>query len=290
MIIHGRLSNQLKQSIHKSQLRSLIILGRIVSTGFNAALKLATGMFIVRVDGHCEIAPDYISTSIDYLTNHDVAGVGGPIETISTNQLGDTIAIAMSSSFGVGGSSFRTVKDREILVDTIAFPAYQREAMDVAGPLDEELVRNQDDEYNYRLRSLGYKLLLTPRIKSRYYSRSSLRRLWSQYFGYGLYKVRVMQKHPLQMRPRQFVPVVFVSGVIIGGILSLFFRPLRPFWGAGIALYAIANLLASVITARRTSWQHFPMLPVVFATLHISYGLGFLRGLLIFRNRWGDRG
>ena len=78
------------------------------------------------------------------------------------------------------------------------------------GIFDEELVRNQDDEYNYRIREFGGKILLTPDIRSRYYSRSTLRSLWRQYLKYGFYKVRVLQLHPLQMQPRQFVPLIFV--------------------------------------------------------------------------------
>jgi GT2 family glycosyltransferase len=204
--------------------------------------------------------------------------------------MGETIALAMSSPFGVGGSSFRTIKDRTQFVDTIAFPAYLRVVMDRAGLLDEDLMRNQDDEYNYRLRSLGYHLLLTPDVRSRYYSRGSLLKLWRQYYQYGVYKVRVMQKHPQQMRPRQFAPVLLVSGVLGGALLSLLWAWLTPFWILGLVAYAAVNLLASVHLARREGWQHLSRLPIVFATLHFGYGLGFLRGLVRFRNYWGKTG
>lgn len=264
--------------------------GKIVPTGFNAALKQAHGEIIVRVDGHCEIAPDYVSRGVELLQSQDVAGVGGPIETISEGLLGNAIAFAMSSSFGVGGSAFRTIKDRELLVDTIAFPIYGRKAIETAGFLDEELIRNQDDEYNYRLRALGFKLLLSPKVKSRYYSRGSLRKLWTQYYQYGLYKVRVLQKHPRQMRPRQFVPAIFVGVVIGGGLLSLLLPALGLLWIGALILYLLADSLASVVTAARNGWTYLPLLPLVFATLHFSYGLGFWHGLVKFRNRWGDRG
>jgi len=261
-------------------------LGRIVPTGFNAALAQAKGEIIVRVDGHAIIASDYITQCVKYLTTSGTWGVGGPIETIGTNDFGETVALAMSSLFGVGNSAFRTVKDKTLVVDTVAFPAYTRRAINIAGPLDEELVRNQDDEYNYRLRKLGAKILLTPDIKSRYYSRSTPRALWRQYYQYGFYKVRVLQKHPAQMRPRQFVPPAFALGLLLGAALAPFGKRARRAWQVELAAYGVANLAASVRLARANGWQHLKRLPLVFFILRFSYGLGFLRGLVHFRNRW----
>jgi GT2 family glycosyltransferase len=260
--------------------------GKIVPTGFNAALREARGEIIVRVDGHCEIAPDYVSQCVKHLLDEDIAGVGGPIDTVSQNHIGETIAVAMSSVFGVGGSAFRTIKDKAVFADTIAFPAYKRDVFQRVGQFDEELVRNQDDEYNYRLRAHGYKLLLTPTIKSRYYSRGALSKLWKQYYQYGLYKVRVMQKHPRQMRPRQFAPALLVFSFAIGVGLSRFSKVIRRLWLALIAVYTCGNMIASFVTARRAGWKHLGLLPIVYATLHFSYGTGFLFGLVKFRNRW----
>ncbi len=260
--------------------------GKIVPTGFNAALAQARGDVIVRIDGHCEIAPDYVSRCVIHLLEDGVDGVGGPIRTVGVTPLSATIALAMSSSFGVGNSAFRTVKDKAMFVDTIAFPAYTRVTVEKAGLLDEELVRNQDDEYNYRLRKLGAWLLLAPDVKATYYSRNSLRSLWRQYYQYGFYKVRVLQKHPHQMRLRQFVPPAFVATVLGGALLSPFSRIVRRLWGLTVSAYVVANLFASWRIARKTGYEHLWRLPVVFFILHFSYGLGFLRGLIHFRNRW----
>jgi succinoglycan biosynthesis protein ExoA len=141
----------------------------------NIGICQAQGDIVVRVDGHCEIAPDYVSQCVRHLLYDGVDAVGGPIETIGETNEAQSIALAMSSWFGVGGSAFRTVKDRPLLVETVAFPAYTRRTLQRLGPFDEELVRNQDDEYNYRLLAQGGKILLSPDISSRYYSRSSLR-------------------------------------------------------------------------------------------------------------------
>lgn len=263
--------------------------GKIAPTGLNAALRLVSGSIIIRIDGHCEPAPDYISRCTHHLRKGNIDGVGGPIDTIGDSFVAKVIAAAMSSPFGVGGSAFRTVKNRAMEVETIAFPAYTRRAIQKTGLYDEQLVRNQDDEYNYRLIKLGGTLLLSPDIRSRYFSRASLRSLWRQYFQYGFWKVRVMQKHPRQMRLRQFVPPTLVMTLIVLAVASAWPGPGRIAILAVIAAYLAALLLGSFCTSRHTGWSYLPIFPFVFATIHLSYGLGFIAGLLRFWNTWGDR-
>jgi cellulose synthase/poly-beta-1,6-N-acetylglucosamine synthase-like glycosyltransferase len=261
--------------------------GKIVSTGLNLALREATGEIIVRVDGHCKIAPDYVSRSVRCLEEEEADGVGGPIETIGDSRTARAIALAMSSRFGVGGSAFRTIKDRRMFVETVAFPAYTRRAIERAGPFDEELVRNQDDEYNYRLCKLGGRLLLAPEIRSRYYSRSNFRSLWRQYFQYGYWKVRVMQKHPRQMRLRQFAPPLFVLSLTVALMVAPFSTLGAPALALLLTTYTLLNLAASVIALRNEKVELLPLLLLAHPTLHLSYGAGFLVGLARFWNRWG---
>src|SRR5262249_38880027 len=156
-----------------------------------------------------------------------------------------------------------------------------------AGLFDEELVRDQDDEYNYRLRHMGARILLAADVRCRYYSRSSLRSLWRQYFGYGYWKVRVLQKHPRQMQPRQFVPPLFVAALLLSLLAAPFTAGGAYLFGLAAGPYLVANAVASLLAAKRGGWSLLPPLPAVFATLHLAYGLGFLLGLVKFWNRWG---
>ena len=263
--------------------------GKIVPKGMNVALAETKGEIIVRVDGHCKIAPDYVSRCVDQIRPDHVDGVGGPVRTMGGTGTARVIALAMSSPFGVGGSAFRTVTDRTMLADTVPFPAYTRSIIDRAGPYDEELVRNQDDEYNYRLRKLGARILLAADIRSEYYSRSSIGSLWRQYYQYGYWKVRVLQKHPRQMKMRQFVPAAFVASLAVALAAALWSVPGMDALLVVGGSYIAANLCAAFLTARRGSMADVPLLIVAFATLHISYGLGFLVGLVKFRGRWQDR-
>lgn len=263
--------------------------GKIAPTGLNAAISQARGEIIVRVDGHCEIEPDYVRRCVEHLNSGEADGVGGPIETIGDTLTAQAIATAMSSPFGVGGSAFRTVKNKTMLADTVAFPAYTRSVIERAGLYDEELVRNQDDEYNYRLRKLGARILLAADVRSKYYSRGTLKKLFRQYFQYGYWKVRVLQKHPRQMSARQFIPPLFVASLLFSLLLSLWTKLGLWLLAGIICCYLTANLLASVLTASRSKnhfWPHLLLLPTIFSSLHLSYGLGFLIGLIKFANRW----
>jgi succinoglycan biosynthesis protein ExoA len=258
--------------------------------GLNTALRQSMGEIVIRVDGHCEIAPDYVTRCVQHLQQRSVDCVGGPIETVGETSGARAIALAMSSTFGVGGAAFRTVKDRKFEVETVAFPAYTRRAIEKAGLFDEELIRNQDDEYNYRLRGLGGRILLCPDIHSRYYSRSSLRSLWSQYFQYGYWKVRVMQKHPGQMRLRQFVPPLFVAILLVSLPLALLPVAGRWVFASITGSYIVANLVAATLLgARKGNWRLLPLLPLTFIVLHLAYGSGFLFGIIRFWRRWTDR-
>lgn len=259
---------------------------RIAPTGLNYAIAKSKGEIVVRVDGHCEVDPDYVVNCVKYLQAGKAEGVGGPIETVGETWLAKAIAVAMSSTFGVGGSAFRTIDDREMYVDTVAFPGYKREILDKAGPFNQELIRNQDDEFNYRIRKLGGRILLAPDIRSRYYSRSSLKSLWRQYFQYGYWKVRVFQLHPKQMSARQFIPFCFVLGIILFSLLGIFFSAAAWSLFVILGLYFIAGIAATLKAAPRTEIKGLPVVFISFPILHVSYGLGFAAGLFAFRKKW----
>jgi succinoglycan biosynthesis protein ExoA len=260
---------------------------RIMAAGFNLGFKAAKGNIIIMMGGHTEVAPNYLSASSSLLQEGIADCVGGPIHTVGETDVAEAISLAMSSRFGVGGSAFRIGCHERKYVDTVAFGAYTRNILEHAGPLDEEFVRNQDDELNYRLRKLGGTILISPELQSRYRSRSSILSLCRQYFQYGYWKVRVLQKHPRQMQLRQFVPAVFVLSLLV----TLIVTGIRPAVGTRMMLlaggsYLLATLFASASLAFRHRWQLAPMLAISFPVLHFSYGTGFLLGLVRFCNRW----
>jgi len=262
--------------------------GRRASTGLNAALLAARGDIIVRVDGHTIIEPDYVSQCVALLDSGEAQNVGGRMTATGVLPFARAVALATSSRFGVGGARFH-YSDREEWVDTVYLGAWPRELFERVGLFDEEMVRNQDDEFNYRLLDHGGKILLSPKIKSQYYNRTTVKSLWSQYFQYGYWKVRVMQKHPLQMRLRQFMPAAFIVVLLASMSLAPFSLAARAVLFSLIPTYLILSLSASILGCwRKSEWKLFPLIPVAYAVVHFSYGAGFLIGLIRFWKRWGD--
>jgi succinoglycan biosynthesis protein ExoA len=260
---------------------------KIVPAGMNIALQRAKGEIIIRVDGHTLLFPDYVRQCVGTLQRTRADNAGGRMNAVGSNLFGEAVALATSTPFGIGGGRFH-YSDKEEWVDTVYMGAWPRKVFEKVGLFDEELVRDQDDEFNYRLRAAGGKILLNPNIKSEYTVRSTPSALWRQYFQYGYWKVRVLQKHPRQMSLRQFVPPAFVLAIFVSLMLSLF-SVTRVLSVVIPLMYLIANLSTSLWTAARRGWRALLYLPLIFAILHLSYGLGFLTGLVKFWNRWGDK-
>jgi len=257
----------------------------IQSAAWNLGIEMCTGEIISIVSGHVILAPDYVSKAVETLQRTGADMVGGTIRAVSSERVGEAIALAMSHPFGVGGARHRYT-DQEEETDSVFMGFCHRSVYEKIGVYDEELVRNQDDEFSYRLTKAGGRIICNPEVKSTYYSRSTYKSLWHQYFQYGFYKVRVLQKHPRQMSPRQFVPLAFVLALIFSLVLTVVFS-----WGwivlvGLVGLYLIVNLAVSLSLAKREGWRFLWLLPPAFATIHTSYGLGFLVGLFKFWNRW----
>lgn len=254
---------------------------RIVPEAMNIGIRQAKGDVIIRMDAHTEYPADYISKCVEYLDRTGAENVGGPIISISDTFCGKAIAAGMSSVFGVGNSRFR-LGGFEGYVDTVPFGAYRRDVFDRIGLFDTELVRNQDDELNYRLIKNGGKIYMTPGIQSYYYPRDSFGKLWKQYYEYGYWKVRVIQKHGLPASWRHLVPVTFVLSILLTGLLACIDSRAAYLLLAIVGAYALLACFFSARIAAVKGVRYFPFLPVVFATLHTSYGVGFLKGIWDF--------
>jgi len=261
---------------------------RIQAAAWNLGILQSRGEIIGIISAHSELAPDYISNIVETLKRTGADMVGGPTFADAKGSVAQAIALALNSPFGVGNARFHYTT-KEIEVDSVFMGSCWRNTYKKIGGFDEELVRNQDDEFSYRLRKAGGRIICNPAIRSRYFNRASFRGLWKQYFQYGYYKVRVLQKHPRQMSVRQFAPPLFVLSLLASLILTIFTS-----WGWVVLLsitgaYMTANLIASTITAAKKGWNHLLRLPYAYAIIHLSYGCGFLAGLLKFWNRWGDK-
>ena len=249
---------------------------KIVPWAMNIGIAESNGKYIVRLDAHADYATDYISKCVYYLENTDAENVGGVAETKANGFMGNAIAKMLSSKFGVGNSQFR-INGESGYVDTVPFGAFKREVFFNYGGYDERLVRNQDNEMNFRIRKNGGKIYLANDIRFSYYCRDTVKGIAKMARQNGMWNVITMKLCPGTMGLRHFIPFAFVASILGLGVLGL----LHPiFWcvlGAELSLYLLLDILFSAKQA--SGIKEFFALLMLFLVFHIAYGCGSLIGI-----------
>ncbi|MDZ7372431.1 MAG: glycosyltransferase family 2 protein [candidate division KSB1 bacterium] len=286
LVVDGRSTDRTREVVQRlaqedGRVRLIDNPDRITPVARNLGVAQARGEIIAIIDGHCWLAEDFLERGVDCLKKTAADCVGGLLTNVARTDTGRAIALVMNSPLGVGNSASRA-SQRAGFVDHVSFPLYRREVFDRIGHFDPAMVKNQDDEFNYRLRARGGKIYFSPQIRAYYWVRESLHALWRQYFLYGQFKVEVLRRHPRQMQLRQFLPPAFVAGVIAGVVLSPMWAPARWITGLALTCYAGYVFLGTVSLAKRAPLRVLQRVPLVFATLHFAYGLGFLAGIAKF--------
>lgn len=255
---------------------------KITPAALNIGIANATGELIMRMDAHCTCPPNYISRLVRWLKKTDADNVGGVCITVPTTLtlMTEAIALALSHPFGVGNAYFRIGAKEPRWVDTVPFGCYRREVFDRIGLFDEELVRNQDDEFNLRLIKRGGRILLVPEIVSHYYARDTLLKLWRMYYQYGYFKPLVARKIGGVLTVRQVVPATFLLSLLGAGLVAPWFPVMGKIMGAIVAVYTVADIGFSALAAFNRGVKCGLALCVVFPVLHLSYGMGFMMGIL----------
>lgn len=240
--------------------------------GLNSAIAATSAPIVARADGHALLPDGYLKRAVELLVETGAVNVGGVMAAEGTTPFQRAVAAAMSSPFGVGGGRFHYGGEAGP-ADTVYLGVFRRDALLAANGYDERFTRAQDWELNHRLRSAGGKVWFAPELRVTYRPRHSLRALGRQYRDYGRWRRAVMRRHPDSVRWTYLVPPATVTGVAVGAAVAATGRR------AGLlapAAYAIANLLASGIVGRRLPRNEAARLPAIFATMHFSWGWGFL--------------
>jgi len=257
--------------------------GLIVPTGLNLAIGAARGEVIARIDAHTVIERDYLRRGVELLERTGASNVGGPMVCRGGSPIAEAIASAMESRFGIGATFHFASNETEC--DTVYMGMWPRKVFEDVGLFDEELVRNQDDELSYRIRKAGGRIVVSPGMRSLYQNRESWKALARQFFQYGVWKVRVLQKHPRQMSLRHFVPPAFQAAIALLVLVGVVWRPALWTALAIVALYAGILAIVAARSAREASEQARLWLALVL--IHQCWAAGFLTGVWRFRDRWG---
>ena len=252
---------------------------RIVPPAMNIGIRASKGDIIIRLDAHA-ISPDnYFSQLVHYLINLKADNVGGVCRTLPINDsiVCRSIASVLSSRFGMGNSHFRIGATDIMEVDTVPFGCFRKELFDRIGYFDEELTRNQDDEFNGRIIKNGGKIFLLPFLTIDYYARDTIKKVWNMFYQYGLFKPLVNKKLGSPATVRQFFPVCFVIGLLFGPLLGLISRTFIYVYAFVIILYLGIALFYSMKESQ--NMKRILTQIYIYFVVHFGYGWGYLNGI-----------
>jgi succinoglycan biosynthesis protein ExoA len=244
-------------------------------SAINTALRHTRVDFVAMVDAQARLERTYLEAALEVLEDPTVAVAGGPMRPVGRGAIGEAMAAALQSPFGVGDSQFHFAGEARD-VDSVYLGVYRRALFESVGRYNPALLRTEDDDLNARIREAGMRIRLDPSIRSEYRCRESIDAIWRQYHGYGYWKVALATLRPSAIRLRHLVPAAFVVALLIGAVACVagWWLPLAVVVGA----WALAAAVFAVL-APATSASARLLFPVVAFVMHVAYGLGSLHGL-----------
>jgi succinoglycan biosynthesis protein ExoA len=248
---------------------------RLQAAGLGQMVKQATGDIIVRMDVHCEYAPDYVRKCVEVLERTAADNVGGSQRARARTAFQRALCAALGSPLGVGGARYRS-PDAEGFVDTVFLGAFRRRVFETVGLWDPGAITNEDAELNQRILDSGGQIYLSREIVVHYFPRDSFQTLAKQYYKYGIGRARTLLKLGSFPSVRPALPFLMVAG----GALLLAVPPLWPLAPAAFATYALATGAEAVRVGARLGPAAIATIWGIFPTLHLSHGVGFAAGLL----------
>ena len=280
IVVDGGSTDGTLDIVHKLREQFPLILlinnpDKYVANGLNLAIPLCKTDVIVRMDAHSEYESDYFKSIINTFQTVEADIVGGPTNTAFNSPTQEAIAYVYTSPFGMGNSSVHNL-NYEGYTDSVTFGAWKTAIFKTTGLFDTSLKRNQDDEFHYRAKQLGFKIYQTPKIKLKYFPRNSLRALFKQYFQFGLYKPAVLKKVKTGIKLRHIIPSLLVLNVF----LSLIFQNIV--FSSTLIVYSLLLLCFSIFNPLRFVVKLRILLAFIF--IHFAYGIGFLGGVFLKEN------
>ncbi|UCH78572.1 MAG: glycosyltransferase family 2 protein [Candidatus Coatesbacteria bacterium] len=263
---------------------------RFAGAAMRVGVAAARGDYIVRVDAHAEIPPDYLKTGLRLLRERpEVWAVGGPVDRLPAGKPARLVAALNSNVFATGNTPVRVGRAAGP-VDAVLYPVWPRWVFERVGEFDETLVRNQDDDFHFRLRRAGGVIYQLQEMRARYYVRGSVAKFLRQYRQYAFWKIVVAKKHGRLLDWKPLVPLLFFGSLVLtaaGGLIT----PYAWYGTAALAsAYGLADAVASAAVARKTRVLDFFKALAVFPLFHLNYACGMVAGFWAsYVRRWTPR-
>ncbi|OKI95164.1 glycosyl transferase family 2 [Streptomyces sp. CB01249] len=238
----------------------------------NAAIKASSHPIVVRVDGHGMLSPNYIATAVRLLEETGAQNVGGIMHAEGENAWEDAVAAAMTSKIGVGNAAFHT-GGQAGPAETVYLGVFRREALEKADGYNIEFIRAQDWELNFRIRESGGLIWFSPELRVQYRPRPSVRALAKQYKDYGRWRHVVARYHAGSINLRYLAPPTAVVAIAAGLVVGAAVTPWALVVPGG---YVAAIVAGSLPAGKGLSLKARAQIPVALATMHMSWGYGFL--------------
>jgi glycosyltransferase involved in cell wall biosynthesis len=284
LVADGMSTDKTREIVHDferrhPQVRLIDNPARFRACGLNAGILQSKGDVVICIDGHCQVASDFVRQDIALLEEHpDAWCVGGPVVHVGNSTVGRAVAFTMSHPAGVGSATHRFA-GFEGYAEGAPFPAFRRWVFDRVGMFDEKMVRTEDDEHNFRIKQAGGRVFVSPRVRYEYYVRDTFSKLYQQYNQYGFWRIPVMRKHKRPTTLRQVIPPLFFLTMFVLLVAGVVLK--QPLLAVALpALYVGVLLLVAASSIPKIGLASACLVAPALFTMHAAYAWGILYGFI----------
>jgi glycosyltransferase involved in cell wall biosynthesis len=259
-----------------------------IPVGLNLAIRASSYPIIVRVDAHSELEPGYTTRAIETLARTKAANVGGVMHARGKTPFQSAAARGYNSRFGLGGARYHSSGD-EGPAESAYLGVFRREVLDEVDYFDESLRRGEDWELNLRIRGAGHTVWFDPALRVTYWPRESWTKLARQFCATGIWRGELVRRYRGRNPWRFFVPPVLVLTVLasilvfvlqVTGVLSGWLGIAASAIYLGPAAYILLVAWLAFVADRGANLLDRWFFLIVLPTMHLSWGVGFILGLV----------